>query len=102
MTQPIKITLAGYGPPSTSVCRGLKMSGGRLEATFPGNVQREYTAVIVPRADQINTWQKLYIDLSAITVLFENATFELVIESARDAGNTTATLLFDNIKLIHF
>lgn len=73
-----------------------------LEATFPGNVQREYTAVIVPRADQINTWQKLYIDLSAITVLFENATFELVIESARDAGNTTATLLFDNIKLIHF
>lgn len=73
-----------------------------LEATVPGNVQREYTAVVVPRADQINTWQKLYIELSAITVLFEDATFELVIESARDSGNDTATLLFDNIKLVHF
>lgn len=73
-----------------------------LEATFPGNVQREFTAVIVPRTEQINTWQKLYIDLSAITVLFENATYELVIDCVRDSGNSTATLLFDNIKLIHF
>ncbi len=73
-----------------------------LEATFPGSVQREFISVIVPRADQINTWQKLYIDLSAVTVLFDNATFELVIESVRDSGNSTATLLFDNIKMIHF
>jgi tripartite ATP-independent transporter DctP family solute receptor len=42
MTQPIKITLAGYGPPSTSFSRGLKMIGDRLEAKFPGRLDLQY------------------------------------------------------------
>jgi TRAP-type C4-dicarboxylate transport system substrate-binding protein len=42
MTQPISIRMAGYGPPSTSFSRGLKLVGDRLSAQFGDRVDGKY------------------------------------------------------------
>ena len=48
-------------------------------------------------------WNKIYIALLPITSINPNAEyFELYLESLKDEGNSTATLYFDNIKVIHF
>jgi len=42
MSTPISIRMAGYGPPSTSFSRGLKLIGDRLGAQFGGRVDVKY------------------------------------------------------------
>ena len=42
MTAPISIRMAGYGPPSTSFSRGLKLIGDRLAAQFGDRVDIKY------------------------------------------------------------
>jgi TRAP-type C4-dicarboxylate transport system substrate-binding protein len=42
MTQPIKIRVGGYGPPSTGFSKALKLIGDKLEAQFGKDVAVEY------------------------------------------------------------
>ncbi len=42
MTEPIQIRMGGYGPPSTTCSRGLKIMGDRLEADFGKAVDVKY------------------------------------------------------------
>jgi len=42
MTAPISIRMAGYGPPTTSFSRGLKLIGDRLSAQFGGRIDVKY------------------------------------------------------------
>ena len=42
MTEPIQIRLGGYGPPTTTHSRALKMIGDRLEAEFADAVDGKY------------------------------------------------------------
>jgi tripartite ATP-independent transporter DctP family solute receptor len=42
MTEPIQIRLGGYGPPSTSFSRGLKIIGDKLAQQFGGCVDIQY------------------------------------------------------------
>jgi len=42
MNEPIQIRLGGYGPPSTTCSRGLKIMGDRLEAQFGNAVDIKY------------------------------------------------------------
>lgn len=75
-----------------------------LEATGNFGQQRDFTAVISPREGNeiIAGWRKLYIDLSGITSIYPNASFEVVFECIKDPGNTTAAFWLDNVKIVHF
>jgi TRAP-type C4-dicarboxylate transport system substrate-binding protein len=42
MSDPIQIKMGGYGPPSTSFSRGLKLIGDRLEAQFGDRIDVKY------------------------------------------------------------
>jgi TRAP-type C4-dicarboxylate transport system substrate-binding protein len=42
MSEPIQIRMGGYGPPSTTCSRGLKIMGDRLEAQFGNAVDIKY------------------------------------------------------------
>jgi TRAP-type transport system periplasmic protein len=42
MSNPISIRMSGYGPPSTSFSRGLKLIGDRLAEKFDGDVDVKY------------------------------------------------------------
>ena len=42
MTEPIQIRMGGYGPPSTTCSRGLRIMGERLERDFGGAVDVKY------------------------------------------------------------
>ena len=42
MTEPIQIRMGGYGPPSTTFSRGLKLIGDRLTARFGDRVDIKY------------------------------------------------------------
>ena len=42
MTEPVQIRFGGYGPPSTTHSRALKMIGDRLEAAFGDGVDVKY------------------------------------------------------------
>jgi tripartite ATP-independent transporter DctP family solute receptor len=42
MSSPIKITMAGYGPPSTGFSKALIFIGGKIAAQFGGDVAIEY------------------------------------------------------------
>jgi TRAP-type C4-dicarboxylate transport system substrate-binding protein len=44
---PIRIIMAGYGPPTTSFSLALKGMGDRIEAKFPGDVEVKYVYNII-------------------------------------------------------
>jgi TRAP-type transport system periplasmic protein len=44
---PIRIIMAGYGPPTTSFSLALKRMGDRIEAKFPGDVEVKYVYNII-------------------------------------------------------
>src|SRR3546814_13582430 len=56
MAEPIRIRMGGYGPPTTTPSRALKMIGDRLEAQFGDGVDVKYVWHIMDfgyRADEL-------------------------------------------------
>ncbi|MGB0425079.1 MAG: hypothetical protein ACPGED_12175 [Flavobacteriales bacterium] len=76
-----------------------------LNAYDNSEVSKNLALILKETTDDsgVAQWNKIYIALLPITSINPNAEyFELYIESVKDEGNSTATLYFDNIKVIHF
>lgn len=75
-----------------------------LVANGPFGTSREYVTILQPPrlAGEAPEWQKIYIDMQALTAMFAGSTFEVVFECRKDGNNTTANFWLDNIKIVHF
>ncbi|MEO0405195.1 MAG: hypothetical protein AAF193_10020, partial [Bacteroidota bacterium] len=73
---------------------------------YDGSEEAKNLALILKPTTDDNgqsQWNKIYIDLQEIVQVNPNAdNFKLYLEAVKDADNTTATLFFDNFKIIHF
>ena len=69
MAEPIKIRMGGYGPPTTSFSRALKLIGDALKAEFGDRVSVKYVWNIMDfgyRAEDICGWSRTACSRSAI------------------------------------
>lgn len=76
-----------------------------LNAYDNNEVRKNLALILKSTTDEngVEQWNKIYIELLPITSVNPNAEhYELYIESLKDEANSTATLYFDNIKVIHF
>ncbi len=74
MTQPIKIRMGGYGPPTTGFSKSLKLIGDKLEAQFGEGVAIEYVYNIMDhghKAEDILTM----VEDGAITLGYQSSSY---------------------------
>lgn len=65
---------------------------------------RELIMVLTPttRESSEPVWNKIYIELNDVTWTSQPGTYEVYYEMVKDAGNTTANMWLDNVKIVHF
>jgi TRAP-type C4-dicarboxylate transport system substrate-binding protein len=74
MTQPIKIRMGGYGPPSTGFSKSLKLIGDRLEAQFGKDVAIEYVYNIMDHGHKAEDILTLVED-GSITLGYQSSSY---------------------------
>ncbi len=69
-----------------------------LQTTVGGAIQYEYIIGLKAR----DTWNKVYVDLSQFTSVYQGSSFRLMIKSGLDEGLSNGYVLIDNLKIISF
>src|ERR1700691_1982674 len=92
MPAPIKIRMGGYGPPTTSFSRGLKLIGDALESQFGDRVSVKYVWNIMDfgyRAEEILT----LVEDGVLTLGYQSSSY--LTDRVPDLGFVDLPFLFD-------